>query len=144
MWKAGLAGIVALATIGSSLASAGTDSTIGQLNAPAASSGVVVSHAHIARLKSVLKLSAVQEQFWPAVESAFRELIQQQVEEGIAPSGLMQGISNKAAAIGLNALALRRLASAAYPLIKTLSEEQKDSAIAFARSVGLTSIAAAF
>ena len=56
----------------------------------------------------------------------------------------MQGVKSRAASIGLNALALRRLASAAYPLIRTLDEEQKQIAVAFARSAGLHSVAAAF
>jgi hypothetical protein len=142
MWKARLVGGLALATLSSSFAFADTELALGQPQATAA--GMVVSHAQIVRLKSVLKLTGTQEQLWPAVESAFRELCQQQVEDGVAPNGLVQGISNKAASIGLNALALRRLAAAAYPLIKTLSDEQKDSAVTFARSVGLASIAAAF
>jgi hypothetical protein len=143
MWKAGLAGIVALATIGSSLAFADTESSQKQ-GSPAVSSQVTVSHAQISRLKGVLKLTGAQEQLWPAVETAFRELFQHQVADGVAPNGLVQGITNKAAAIGLNALALRRLGTAAYPLIQTLSDEQKESAIAFARSMGLSTIAAAF
>jgi hypothetical protein len=144
MWKARLVSAIALATISSFSAFADTEFAQGQQNSPAASSQPVVSQAQISRLKSVLKLTGAQEQLWPAVESAFRDVFQQQLENGVAPNGLVQGISNKAAAIGLNALALRRLGAAAYPLIKTLSEEQKESAIAFARSMGLATIAAAF
>jgi hypothetical protein len=39
---------------------------------------------------------------------------------------------------------IRRLIGAAYPLIRTLNDEQKQSALAFARSMGLETIAAAF
>jgi len=103
----------------------------------------VLSAAHIARLKTALKLTAAQEQLWAPVEQAFRELCQMQDAAGAG--GFMQGIKHRAAAaIGLNSLALRRLASAAYPLIRSLNEEQKQSGLAFARSAGLESVAAAF
>jgi len=141
MWKAGLAGIVAL-VIGSSAAFAGSgDSDFGR-NHAVAKSETVMSLGQVARLKAVLKLTAAQEQLWPAIERAFHEI--SQAQDAGATQGVVQGIKHRAASIGLNALALRRLASAAYPLIRTLDEEQKQSALAFARSVGLHSVAAAF
>lgn len=140
MWKAGLAGIVAV-VIGSSAAFAGSGDS--DFNRPTvAKSEAVMSLAQVGRLKAVLKLTAAQEQLWPAVERAFHEI--SQAQETDASQGLVQGIKHRAASIGLNALALRRLASAAYPLIRTLDQEQKQSALAFARSVGLHSVAAAF
>jgi hypothetical protein len=140
MWKAGLAGIVAV-VIGSSAAFAGSGDSDYRTQT-VAKSEAVMSLAQVARLKAVLKLTPAQEQLWPAVERAFHEI--SQAQESDAPQGLVQGIKHRAASIGLNALALRRLASAAYPLIRTLDEEQKQSALTFARSVGLHSVAAAF
>ncbi len=141
MWKAGLAGVVAL-FIGSSVALADNrDAGFGSHQA-VTKSGTVMSLAHVSRLKAVLKLTSAQEQLWPAIEHAFREI--SQAQEAGNSQGLVQGIKSRAASIGLNALALRRLASAAYPLIRTLNEEQKQSGLAFARSVGLESVAAAF
>ena len=144
MLKAGIAGILALGVMGSSLAFADAEANRAQQNGAAVQSEVVVvSHAQLTRLKSTLKLTPEQEQHWPAVERAFRDLGKQQ-EDSAASQGLVQGISNRAVAIGLNALALRRLAAAAYPLIKALNNEQKQSALTFARSVGLESMAQAF
>lgn len=141
MWKAGLAGVVALA-IGSSAAFA--DSSMGDLgrNQVVAKSGAVMSLTQVSRLKSVLKLTAAQEQLWPAIERAFHEV--SQAQEAAGSQGFVQGVKNRAVSVALNALALRRLASAAYPLIRTLDEEQKQSALAYARSAGLHSVAAAF
>jgi hypothetical protein len=140
MWKAGLAGVVALA-IGSTAVLADSSGTYLGRN-QAVQSEAVMSLAQVTRLKAVLKLTATQEQLWAPVEHAFHEINQAQEVGG--SQGLVQGIKHRAAAIGLNALALRRLASAAYPLIRTLNEEQKQSGLAFARSVGLESVAAAF
>jgi hypothetical protein len=141
MWKAGLAAIVAL-VMGSSATLAGSGETGFGRNQIGANSEALMSLAHVARLKSVLKLNAAQEQLWPAIERAFNEI--SQAQESTASQGFVQGIKHRAASIALNALALRRLASAAYPLLRTLDEEQKQSGLAFARSVGLYSVAAAF
>jgi zinc resistance-associated protein len=142
MWKAGLAGVVAL-VIGSSVACAGSGEVdFGRSSPAVAQSGVTMSLAQVSRLKSVLKLTATQEQLWPAIERAFHEI--SQAQETAGSQGFVQGVKSRAASIGLNALALRRLASAAYPLIRTLDEDQKQSALAFARSAGLHSVAAAF
>jgi zinc resistance-associated protein len=141
MWKAGLVGAVAL-VIGSSAALAGSSETDFSRNQVAAKSEAVMSLAQVTRLKAVLKLNATQERLWPAIEQAFHEV--SQAQEAVPSQGLVQGIKHHASSIALNALALRRLASAAYPLIRTLDEEQKQSGLAFARSVGLHSVAAAF
>lgn len=141
MWKAGLAGVVAL-VIGSSTVLADSGET--ELNrGRMVKSEAMMSLAHVARLKAVLKLTAAQEPLWAPVEQAFREISQAQEADG--SHGFVQGFKHRAAAaIGLNAMALRRLASAAYPLIRSLNEEQKQSGLAFARSTGLSSVAAAF
>ncbi len=142
MLKVALAGALSLATIGSSLAWA--DEDVEQQTRPALQSGFVLTHAQITRFKSVLKLTAAQEQYWPAVEQAFREMSRQQFRNEASSQGLVQGISNRAAALGVSALAMQRLASAAYPLIRSLDEGQKQSALALARAMGLESVASAF
>ena len=139
MWKAGLVGFAAL-VIGSSVALADSSDNFGRVHSVKSES--VLSFSQVTRLKAALKLTAAQEQLWAPVETAFREISQAQ-EAG--SQGFIQGIKHRAAAaIGLNSLALRRLASAAYPLIRSLNEEQKQSGLAFARSAGLESVAAAF
>ena len=141
MWKAGVVAIVALA-IGSSGAFAG-DLYGSTGYAPAVKTEVSMTSAHIARLKSVLKLTAEQESLWPAIERAFQEISHAQ-ETADASQGIVQRMKSKAASVALNALAMRRLASAAYPLIRTLSEQQKQNGLVFARSMGLDNIATAF
>ena len=70
MWKAGLAGLVAL-MIGSSVAAAGSgEEDFGQ-GQVLVQSGAMMSLAQVSRLKSALKLTAAQQQFWPAIERAF-------------------------------------------------------------------------
>lgn len=140
MWKAGLVGAIAL-IFGSSVAVA--DSETGSIQTrTVAKYEAVMSYTHVARLKSALKLTAEQEHLWPAIERAFREI--SQAQEAVAPRSMVQAIKQRVASIGLNTLALRRLASAAHPLIRTLTDEQKQNALSFARSAGLASVAAAF
>jgi hypothetical protein len=142
MLKAALVGAVALATIGSSLALADEGDT--GRSRSTVQSGFSLTHSQIARFKSILKLTAAQEQYWPAVEQAFREIAAQQVQEESAGQGLAQRISNRAVSIGVSAMSLRRLAAAASPLLQSLDEGQKQTAMALARSMGLESVASAF
>jgi hypothetical protein len=138
MMKAGLLGAMAL-IMSSSLTLADS----GQAFAPQAVSKyeTVMSSAHVARLKSVLKLTAEQERLWPAIDRAFREISQSQE---VASTGVVQKIKQRVSQVALNTFALRRLATAAQPLIRTLSDEQKQNALTFARSMGLHSVALAF
>ena len=142
MWKAGLVGLAVL-VIGSSAALADSSGGENFGRVHVGKSENTLSFTQVVRLKAALKLTAAQEQLWAPVEQAFREI--SQAQEAGGAQGFVQGIKHRAAAaIGLNALALRRLASAAYPLIRTLNEEQKQNGLAFARSAGLESVAAAF
>jgi hypothetical protein len=108
----------------------------------AAASGVVVTSAQIARLKLQLKLTVAQEPLWPAVEEAFRQLGRPQLAS--AAPGVTHGLGAHAASVALDAAALHQLFAAAYPLLRTLNAEQKQSALAFARSIGLEAVIAAF
>ena len=94
------------------------------------------------RLKAVLKLTGGQQQLWPAIERAFREI--SQAQEAGGSQGFVQGVKNKWRPSVSTRWHMRRLASAAYPLLRTLTEEQKQSGLSFARSTGLDRIAAAF
>lgn len=142
MWKAGLVGLAALViTSSASLADSSGGDNFGR--ARFVKSESILSFSQVTRLKAALRLTAAQEQLWVPVEQAFREI--SQAQEAGNSQGFVQGLKHRAAAvIGLNALTLRRLASAAYPLIRSLNEEQKQSGLAFARSAGLESVAAAF
>jgi hypothetical protein len=142
MLKAALVGAIALATIGSSLGFAADERGEPGQQTRSATPGITLTQAQISRFRSVLKLTAAQEQHWPAVEQAFRELSNRQSRE--ESHGVVQGIRSRAAAVGVSAVMLQRLAAAAYPLIQSLDEGQKQSGLALARSMGLESVASAF
>jgi hypothetical protein len=91
-----------------------------------AAARIVITNAHIARIKAVLKLNPQQEALWPPVEAALRDIIRTQHGSAeIEPSQL------------------QRLGAAAYPLIMSLGEDQKRSAKVLARSMGLEKLVAA-
>ena len=56
----------------------------------------------------------------------------------------MQRMSDKATRMAGAVVQLKRLASAAAPLIKVLDESQKRSAVSFAQNAGFGHLAAAF
>src|ERR1700674_778733 len=82
MWKAGIAGALALATVGSSLALT-TASEARNSFRPA--SGIVLTEGHIARLKAALKLTAAQEKYWPAVAAALHSIVRARHEQPASP-----------------------------------------------------------
>ena len=53
-------------------------------------------------------------------------------------------LGNKAGELVANATSMRRLVSAAQPLVKTLDEDQKREALSLARSMGFGQLAARF
>jgi hypothetical protein len=130
MWKAALAGAVALATIGSVSVS---HDGIGI--APAAAQDVVVSEAQIAQLRNTLRLTAQQEHHWRPVEARLRSLARQR--EASADGGIVQRVRSSAG-YALTAVALQRLKSAAQPLIRALNDEQKQAGLSALQSMGVT------
>ncbi len=142
MWKAALAGAVVLATGMTSLAVAET------LDAPQAryeqgAGGPVINAAHIARLRAALDLKPEQRRFWGPVESALRALARQQ-GRAASGGGFVSRMSDRATGAAATAMHLRRLASAAAPLIRALDETQKQRAMSFVSSAGFGHLAAAF
>ena len=123
MWKAALAGAFALATIGSSLAFAQEDYAGARQQVAAHTSGTF-TEAHIARARAVLRLTAAQRPYWGPVEAALRDLVHHQGEASGAR--------------------VQRVLAAAQPLIRVLDDEQKQHALALARSLGLGGMAAAY
>src|SRR5437588_10707879 len=110
MWKAALAGLV-LATMGVTCGSAQEYQTA-SYESGSASRGPVVTSGHIARLKAALRLTSAQLHYWPAVESALRGLAQRHNRDRSA-----DGIARRVAAAAVDANAIRRVVSAARPLI---------------------------
>ena len=141
--KGALVGALAL-TMGISFAAAETPGEAGaQYEWGSASRGPVVKEAHIARLRTVLNLTAEQQKYWGPVESALRALARSQAREE-ASAGLVARVSEKATRMAGTAVHLKRLASAAAPLIKVLEESQKRSAVSFVQSAGFGHLAQAF
>ena len=131
MWKAALAGAM-LATTGATLCLAQDYDVANYASAQTEQRTPSVTAGHIARLKSALKLTAEQHKYWPAVESALRRLSSREA----SASGRVS------AAVG-QADAIRRIASAARPLIGALSEKQRQDGANVIRALGFSSLASA-
>jgi len=89
----------------------------------------------IASLRTRLKLSPTQEEFWPPVEVTLRNVVRQHARNsrkhpnGVAPQ------------IDVNSAEVQQLISAAVPLIMRLSEDQKREIRQLARIIGLETVA---
>jgi hypothetical protein len=137
MRKTVLAGVFAIVTLGMSPVL--TPGLVGQAHAQ----GVVITEGHIATLKAALNLTPAQERHWGPVESALRALARQSSAGEDDQDGWAQRARRKVASVGSSAAGLRRVMASARPLIRTLDSEQKQQAIALARSLGIHSIASA-
>ena len=126
LWKAALAGVIALAAIAPASATKFR---------PTIHVGAVLTDGQIHRMKAALKLTRLQEQYWPPIEAALREMKRELSHRSAAGEG-------RAAA--LDQAKVQRLASVAYPLLASLDEGQKRDAMALARAMGLGSLAASF
>jgi len=143
MWKAALACAVALAITGSTGAFAQSSAIQANYRVPSQASGELESG--IARFKSALRLTPDQEKHWPRVESALREIARNSDQaDGADQRGMLRRIGSRATEMVLSAGAMKRLVSAAQPLMKTLDVEQKSTAKQLARSMGFGRVAARF
>jgi hypothetical protein len=91
--------------------------------------------ARIAALKASLKLTPDQEKNWPAYEAALRNLAKLRVErfqeqKSTDPVGLLR---QRAADLGSASAALKQLADAEEPLLKSFDDAQKRRLATFAR-----------
>jgi zinc resistance-associated protein len=132
MRKTVLAGAMALVMIGSS-ALVAQASDLGQPTA-----GIVVTEAQIAQFKAMLNLTPAQAKYWAPVEATLRDLARRQAQQS-ENTGFVQRLKT----ITLNAASMRRLSSAALPLIKSLDQDQKRDAMEVARAMGFK-LASAF
>jgi hypothetical protein len=128
--EGGLAGVIALAAVGSVSA----QERMATRFRPAAHSGFVLTDGQIHRMKATLKLTRVQEQYWPPIEAALREMARE----------LRKPASQEGSAAAIDQVKVQRLASVAYPLLASLDEGQKRNAMALARAMGLGSLVASF
>lgn len=102
----------------------------------------VITPAHIARLRAALRLTPAQQQHWAPVEAALSDLARQQARGQAA--GFTYRLADTSSAVAATAAQLRRIKAIAMPLIRTLDDNQKREAIAFARHVGFEQLIASF
>jgi hypothetical protein len=92
--------------------------------------------AQIASLKTRLRLTADQVEYWPAVEAALRDVVRTQLHEGRVKH------THGKAGIDVNTPEVQKLVWAAMPLLMRLREDQKHEVRKLARVMGLESVAA--
>ena len=101
-----------------------------------------LTQVNVGRIKAALKLTPEQQAYWPPIEVALRDIQREQADPA-ANAGILRRISTRVVNIALNGAAAARLAAAARPLVKALTSEQRDTAIALAREMGLGPMLAA-
>jgi hypothetical protein len=104
-------------------------------------SGALFNAAQLASIKSRLRLSPNQEEYWPAVESALRDIGWKAAHDDTRKPGARP---NLAATIDPNSDEVQRLKSAAFPLIMSMNEDQKREVRMLAQVMGLQQVAASF
>jgi hypothetical protein len=100
--------------------------------------GFVLNDAQIASIKDRLHLTADQEEMWPAVEAALRNIAYNRARHG-APATAAQ-----VASADPNSADVQGLKSAAIPLIMSFNSEQKDEVRSLAHVMGLDQLASQF
>ncbi len=143
MWKAALVGALALTATGSFVSA--QELATNSIRYAVQSNGNGEVESKIAQAKASLRLTPDQERHWPRVEIALRDVAARKnnVEEASA-GGFVQKVKARAGEIMLSATSVKRLVTAAQPLIKSLNEDQKRQALAMARQMGLGSVAQHF
>ncbi|HMG81129.1 MAG TPA: hypothetical protein VK591_20775 [Xanthobacteraceae bacterium] len=101
--------------------------------------GLMLNDAQIASIKTRLHLTADQEQMWPAVEAALRNIAYTRSREAHQRSAPAN--TQVASADGVD---VRDLKSAAIPLIMSFNSEQKDEVRNLAHVMGLDQLATQF
>lgn len=103
---------------------------------PASHAGSFLDDAQIASIKRRLHLTPDQEQMWPAVEAALRNIAVARAHE-VRSRGA-------AGAIDPNSTEVQDLKSAAIPLLMSFSDQQKDEVRNLAHGMGLDQLASEF
>jgi hypothetical protein len=121
----------------SELRSAATADTARNGNRP----GFVLNDAQIASIKARLHLSPDQEQMWPAVEAALRNIAYAKAHDGRRHNGADPA---DVASLDPYGPEVQGLKSAAVPLIMSFSEEQRSEVRSLAHVMGLDQLASQF
>ena len=95
----------------------------------------LLSDVQIAGIKDRLKLSASQESYWPAVETALRA-VARKIHAGRQANPNATGVQ-----IDPESAEVQQLKSAAMPLLFQLREDQKNEVRSLARVIGLDKVA---
>ncbi len=106
-----------------------------------AGAGYMLNDTQIASIKERLHLTPDQEQMWPAVEAALRNIAYARAQQARGRGAPVSG-ETQAAAIDPNAV--QGLKSAAVPLILSFNSEQKDEVRNLAHVMGLDQLASQF
>jgi hypothetical protein len=104
--------------------------------------GYILNDAQIASIKTRLNLTADQEQMWPAVEAALRNIAYTRTRDAHR-----RGAPTNAAQLAVaepDAADVQGLKSAAIPLIMSFNAEQKDEVRSLAHVMGLDQLASQF
>jgi hypothetical protein len=99
----------------------------------------VLNPAQIASIRERLKLSSYQDQLWPPVESALRDISWRKGAKGKIAKNDAHG-----PAIDPDSAQVQRLKSAAVPLIMSFNEDQKQEVRTMLRLMGLENLATQF
>ncbi|MGA2891768.1 MAG: hypothetical protein ABSE22_02795 [Xanthobacteraceae bacterium] len=102
--------------------------------------GYMLNDAQIASIKERLNLTPDQEQMWPAVEAALRNIAYTRVQQARG-QGAPAGATDTAAA---DPNAVQDLKSAAVPLIMSFDAEQKEEVRSIVHVMGLDQLASQF
>lgn len=134
MKKAALAGALMLATMGLCNPNVATAQAAESPAAGTNESGTVLTRGHIARFRAGLHLTSQQQVYWAPVERAMADIATEQSRKVIG--SFTQRVRSRLTSITVTADAARRLMSAAGPLLNSLDEDQKHTAMRMARSMG--------
>jgi len=103
---------------------------------------VLFNDAQLASIKSRLKLTRDQEQYWPQVEQALRAISWKLATQQNHQRPIVRG--SQASMIDPSSPEVARLKSAAFPLIMSMREDQKQEVRQLAHTMGLKQVATMF
>ncbi len=112
-----------------------TESAVRHANRP----GFVLNDAQIASIKGRLHLTPDQERMWPSVEAALRSIAYAK-----AGDANQRGAAAVVASLDPDSAEVQDLKSAAFPLILSFSDEQKNEVRSLAHVMGLDRLASEF
>jgi len=112
-----------------------TESAVRHANRP----GFVLNEAQIASIKGRLHLTPDQERMWPSVEAALRSIAYAKARDAN-----QRGAAAVVASLDPDSAEVQDLKSAAFPLILSFSDEQKNEVRSLAHVMGLDRLASEF